>query len=69
MDGLGETLYVGGCDSGYGYSTVFGGVDGMLDRMRQRYDCTHVGLWQVPPWLVYPFARASGRCMRTYRSR
>ena len=30
MDGLGETFYVGGCDSSYGYSTVFGGVDGML---------------------------------------
>ena len=30
MDGLGETLYVGGCDASYGYSSVFGSVDGML---------------------------------------
>ena len=43
MDGLGETLYVGGCDSGYGYSTVFGGVDRMLDRIRQCDGCTEVG--------------------------
>ena len=68
MDGLGETLYVGSCDPRYGYSTVFGSVDGMLE-IRQRDGCTYVGVWHVPPWLIDPFARASGRCMRTYRSR
>ena len=30
MNSLGETFYVGGCDSRYGYSSVFGCVDGML---------------------------------------
>ena len=43
MDGLGETLYVGGCDSSYGYSTIFGSVDGMLK-------CVSVTV--VPKWEV-----------------
>ena len=31
MDSLSEPLDIGGCDTRDGYSTVFGGVDGMLD--------------------------------------
>ena len=41
MDGLGKTVYVGGCDPSYGYSTVFGSVDGMLE-------CVSVTV--VPKW-------------------
>ena len=43
MDGLGETLYIGGCDSSYGYSTIFGSVDGMLEMQ-----C--VSVMVVPMW-------------------
>ena len=33
MDSLCEPLDIGGCDTSYGYSPVFGRVDGMLDIM------------------------------------
>ena len=40
MNSLGETFYVGGCNSRDGYSAVFGCVDGMLfKRVSQRGGC------------------------------
>ena len=64
MDGLGETLYVGGCDSSYGYSTVFGSID-MLKCVSVRV----VPKWEYDTYLlgqlIHLLGLQSGVCEHT----